>query len=79
MSVDDAREAVRSGIERLNAGAKGSSGRVARALVLNGAPDPSSGEITDKGYINQGLARARREADIARLFARAPDPDVLCF
>jgi feruloyl-CoA synthase len=75
----DAREAVRAGIERLNAGAKGSAGRVARALILEGAPDPASGEITDKGYINQGLARARRGAEIARLFAAAPDPEVLCF
>ena len=78
LSVTDARGVVRAGIERLNAEARGSSGRVARALILDGAPDAASGEITDKGYINQGLARARRESEIARLFAAQPDREVLC-
>ena len=48
---------------------KGAGGKVARALILDGAPDVHSGEITDKGYINQALARARRAADLERLFA----------
>ena len=73
-----AREAIRAGLERLNASAR-SGGRVARALVLDGAPDPASGEITDKGYINQALARERRPGEITRLFAADPDPDVLTF
>jgi feruloyl-CoA synthase len=38
-------------------------------MILEGLPDPVSGEITEKGYINQTIARARRAADIARLFA----------
>ena len=52
---------------------------MARALILDGQPDPASGEITDKGYINQALARERRAADVARLFAADPDPDILSF
>jgi feruloyl-CoA synthase len=72
-----AREAVRAGLERLNASAKGGGGRVARALILEGAPDPASGEITDKGYINQALARERRAFEVERLFAEVPDADVL--
>ncbi len=51
-----------------NRSAKG-GGKVGRALVLAEPPDAHSGEITDKGYINQGLARGRRGEDIARLFA----------
>ena len=50
---------------------------MARALILDGAPDPHSGEITDKGYINQALARSRRASDVARLFAAAPDAEVI--
>ncbi|KRA61559.1 feruloyl-CoA synthase [Caulobacter sp. Root655] len=72
------RKAIEVGLERLNATAKG-GGRVARALILDGAPDAASGELTDKGYINQALARDRRPAELARLFAETPDEDVLVF
>jgi feruloyl-CoA synthase len=71
------REAIRDGLRRLNAEAKGGSGRVTRALILSDAPDAPSGEITDKGYINQALARSRRAEDIRRLFADKPDPGVI--
>ena len=61
----------------LNATAQGVGGRIARALILDGAPDAASGELTDKGYLNQAMARSRRPAELARLFADAPDPGVL--
>jgi feruloyl-CoA synthase len=69
--------AVREGLQRFNAGAKGGGGRVARALILSDEPHAASGEITDKGYINQALARSRRAADVARLFAPTPDNDII--
>jgi feruloyl-CoA synthase len=72
------RTAIEVGLERLNATAKG-GGRVARALILDGAPDAASGELTDKGYINQALARDRRPAELERLFADPADEDVLVF
>jgi feruloyl-CoA synthase len=71
--------AVRTGLEAFNARARGSGGRVARALVLPDAPDGASGEITDKGYIAQALARSRRAEAIQRLFADPPPPDVMVF
>jgi feruloyl-CoA synthase len=74
---DEVRAAVRAGLERLNASASGSGGKIARALILGAAPDPLSGEITDKGYINQALARSRRPAELERLFAAEPDPEVI--
>ena len=52
---------------------------MARALVLPDAPDPHSGEITDKGYIAQSLARTRRAAAAERLFASPVPPDVMDF
>jgi feruloyl-CoA synthase len=72
------RSAIAEGLSRLNAAAKG-GGKVLRALILDGAPDAASGELTDKGYINQALARDRRPAELARLFAPAPDDGIMRF
>jgi feruloyl-CoA synthase len=72
-----ARASVEEGLRRFNDHAKGSSGRVIRALILPGSPDPASGELTDKGYLNQALARGRRTAELERLFASAPDGEVI--
>ena len=72
-----ARQVIETGLRTFNAKAKGSGGRIARALILDGAPDAHSGEITDKGYINQALARSRRAAEVERLFAAAPDSAVI--
>ncbi len=76
------RSAVKAAIvERLaslNASAQG-GGKVIRALILDGAPDAASGELTDKGYINQALARERRPTELARLFADRPDEGVMVF
>ena len=79
LAPDEVAAAVRKGLDAFNARAHGSGGRVARALVLPDAPDPVSGEITDKGYIAQALARQRRAEAIARLFADPPTPDVMVF
>jgi feruloyl-CoA synthase len=74
---EDRREAIRAGLARLNASARGGAARIARALILTDQPDPGSGEITDKGYINQALARERRAADVERLYADPLDQHVL--
>ncbi len=71
------RAAIEAGLKAYNGRAAGGSGRVDRALILEGPPDAASGEITDKGYINQTLARRRRAADIARLFAQPAGPEVI--
>lgn len=71
------RAAIVEGLSRMNAAAKGGGGRIARALILEGAPDAASGELTDKGYINQALARDRRPKELERLFATTPDEEIL--
>jgi len=71
--------AVRAGLVAFNGRAKGSGGKVARALVLPDAPDVNAGEITDKGYIAQSLARTRRADAVQRLFATPAPPDVMVF
>ncbi|HEY2752090.1 feruloyl-CoA synthase [Phenylobacterium sp.] len=79
LAPDAVAAAVRAGLESFNARARGSGGRVARALVLPDAPDAACGEITDKGHIAQALARSRRADAISRLFADPAPPDVLVF
>lgn len=71
--------AARAGLAAFNARGKGATMRVSRALVLPDAPDAAHGEITDKGYIAQPIARARRTAFVERLFAEPADPEVLAF
>lgn len=63
-------------LARHNAGA-GSAGRVARLLLLAEPPSLDAGEVTDKRYINQRVALERRAADVQRLFADPPGPDVI--
>ncbi|MDP3745828.1 MAG: feruloyl-CoA synthase [Phenylobacterium sp.] len=72
-------ESVRTGIERLNARAKGAGSKIRRALVLDGPPDAGAGEITDKGYIAQALARSRRAETVEALFAESPGDGVMTF
>jgi feruloyl-CoA synthase len=71
------REHVRQAIAQWNDAHPGSSQKIARVLLLPDSPSIDANEITDKGYINQRLTLARRKADVERLFASAPDADVL--
>jgi feruloyl-CoA synthase len=71
--------AVRAGLTRFNAEAKGAGSRIARALILPDAPDAAHGEITDKGYIAQALARRLRAEAAQRLFADPCPDDVMEF
>jgi feruloyl-CoA synthase len=75
---EEVEAAVRTGLAAYNAQARG-GGRIARALVLPDGPDGASGEITDKGYIAQTLARTRRADALERLFAQPVPPDVMVF
>ncbi len=56
---------------------RGSAARVARLLLLADPPSLDAGEITDKGYINQRACRRWRTAEIARLYAPEPSPDII--
>jgi feruloyl-CoA synthase len=71
------REHVRRSLAGWNAAHPGSSERIARVLLLSDTPSIDANEITDKGYINQRLALERRAADVARLYAVAPEPEVV--
>jgi feruloyl-CoA synthase len=79
LSRAEVEAAARDGLTRFNLQAKGAGGRIVRALVLPDAPDAAHGEITDKGYIAQALARRLREAAVRRLFDNPLPDDVMEF
>jgi feruloyl-CoA synthase len=70
------REHLAQALARLKTGA-GSATRIERLLLLAEPPSLDAGEITDKGYINQRACLQCRAAEVERLYAREPDPDVI--
>ncbi len=68
---------VRAGLRALKEEGAGSSQTPARALLLPDGPSAAAGEITDKGYVNQRLVLARRDAEVQALYAVPPDPRVI--
>ena len=67
------KEAIRTALARFNATAGGSSRRVERFAILNEPPSLATGEMTDKGYVNQRLALETRAAAVAGLYQN-PSP-----
>jgi feruloyl-CoA synthase len=53
----------------------GSSTLIRRFAILYEGPKPETGEITDKGYINQHAVRAGRKAALTRLLADELTPE----
>ena len=56
---------------------QGGSTRIARALLLVEPPSIDSGEITDKGYINQRAVLERRASWVERLYEEPAPADVI--
>jgi feruloyl-CoA synthase len=63
------RAALAEGLARHNRQARGSSTRIARAMLLTDPPSIDANEITDKGYLNQRAVLRARQALVARLYA----------
>lgn len=60
-----------------NKQAGGSSGRIGRVVLMAEPPSIDGNEITDKGYVNQRATLERRHALVEKLYAAAPDDDVI--
>jgi feruloyl-CoA synthase len=74
---DDVTDRVREALHALKASGAGSSQAPARALLLRDGPSMATGEITDKGYINQRLVLQRRAADVEALYVTPPAAGVI--
>ncbi|HUH87670.1 MAG TPA: AMP-binding protein [Pusillimonas sp.] len=71
---------IEQGVQQYNARFPGSSTRIARAILLDSPPDVDTGEITDKGHINQRGVLKLREPAMQRLYCAGPqDLDCLVF
>lgn len=68
---------VQKGLRALKDEGSGSSQTPTRALLLPDAPSMATGEITDKGYVNQRLVLARRAADVEALYAAPADARII--
>ena len=64
-------------IKGFNATAGGSSRRIARLIILTEPPSIDSGEITDKGYVNQRATIERRADLVQGLFTTPPADGVM--
>lgn len=78
-SAEEIRGAIQAGVARLNGAGRSTGARIGRARLLSTPPDPNSGEITDKGYVAQAVARQQRSPDVELLFAEPTGPDVMEF
>jgi feruloyl-CoA synthase len=69
---------LREALAALRAEGGGSSQCPARILVLTEPPNADAGEITDKGYVNQGAVLGRRAAEVELLYQQPPPARVIC-
>jgi feruloyl-CoA synthase len=77
LAPEDLRRQVADKLAQHNVTQGGSSLKVQRVLLLREPPSIDANEITDKGYINQRATLERRHADVMRLYADPPAPDVI--
>jgi len=69
--------AVQQALDQLASTATGTSTYVARAMLLDEPPDSPSGEITDKGSINQKAVLSRRAQLVEELYREPASERVL--
>ncbi|HEY3570717.1 MAG TPA: feruloyl-CoA synthase [Thermoanaerobaculia bacterium] len=69
----EVRDRLREGLTAHNAAHPANSRRIARVLLLADPPSIQTGEITDKGYVNQRAVLDRRAALVERLYGEVDD------
>jgi feruloyl-CoA synthase len=62
-------EAVKAGLQKHNAANPKPSARIARIVLQETPPQADAGEITEKGYINQGRTLDLRKEQVEMLYA----------
>ena len=69
--------AIRRPAPTFNAKAGGSSRRLARLILMDDPPSLDTGEMTDKGSVNQRAVLSRRAGMIEELYAESPSRRVI--
>jgi feruloyl-CoA synthase len=77
VGCDDVRERFASLLQTFNAKAGGSSRRLARLILMDDPPSLDTGELTDKGSVNQRAVLSRRAGMIEELYAESPSRRVI--
>ncbi|HXW19763.1 MAG TPA: AMP-binding protein, partial [Roseiarcus sp.] len=77
LACDGVRERFASLLKTFNAKAEGSSGRLARLILLDDPPSLDTGEMTDKGSVNQRAVLTRRASMVDELYAGNPSRRVI--
>ncbi len=72
LDPDELNRRIAAALKALKSEGRGSSQAPGRARVLKEAPSADGGEITDKGYINQGAVLKRRADEVKALYEGAP-------
>jgi feruloyl-CoA synthase len=73
----DVLEQIRARLSAHNTKASGSSRRIARFAFLTEPPNAEAHEVSDKGTINQSIAKQRRAPEIEALYAANPGAGVI--
>ena len=71
------RADLQQGLRAMKAGGGGSSQTPTRVLCLPDTPNMATGEITDKGYVNQRLSLQQRAKEVLALYASPNDARVI--
>jgi feruloyl-CoA synthase len=77
LACDGVRKRFVRLLETFNAKAGGSSGRLARLILMDDPPSLDTGEMTDKGSVNQRAVLSSRAALVEELYSRTPSPRVI--
>jgi feruloyl-CoA synthase len=77
VSEEDLLALMRTRLQEHNRTATGSSQRIGRFAFLTEPPNAEAHEVSDKGTINQSIAKQRRHADIDALYATPAGPSVI--
>ena len=77
IKAPDVVDHIRRGLAAHNARNPGSASAIRRVLLSLDPPSIDADEITDKGYINQRAVIEHRKEMVAKLYARAVEPEVI--
>ncbi|MEL7232744.1 MAG: feruloyl-CoA synthase, partial [Pseudomonadota bacterium] len=65
----DIQASIEAGLVKHNQAHPNASARIAGIKLLSTPPQPDSGEITEKGYLNQNKVQTMRKTDVATLYS----------